>query len=53
MHRLTEEVVNEDEKNVTVEKPSGEEDVAVEGEKEATKEENEEKEAEDKVKDVM
>lgn len=52
MYRLTEEVVNEEEKNVIVEKPSVEEDVAVDGEKEATKDENEEKEkeAEDKVK---
>ncbi|XP_047954590.1 RGG repeats nuclear RNA binding protein A-like [Salvia hispanica] len=45
--QVTEEVVNEDEKNLNVEKPSGERDAAENVEKEATKEEDEEK-AEDK-----
>ena len=49
---MTEEVVNEDEKNLNVEKPSGERDAAENVEKEATKEEDEEK-AEDKVKDLI
>ncbi|KAL1562095.1 RGG repeats nuclear RNA binding protein A-like [Salvia divinorum] len=45
---LTEEVVNGDEKNLNVEKPPVEENAAIDGEKEAAKDENEVKEAEDK-----
>ncbi|XP_042016105.1 RGG repeats nuclear RNA binding protein A-like [Salvia splendens] len=41
--QVTEEVGNEDEKNLSVEKPLGEEDAAENVEKEGTKEENEEK----------
>ncbi|KAL1562094.1 RGG repeats nuclear RNA binding protein A-like [Salvia divinorum] len=41
--QVTEEVGNEDEKNLNVEKPLGEEDAAENVEKEGTKEENEEK----------
>ncbi|XP_057808355.1 RGG repeats nuclear RNA binding protein A-like [Salvia miltiorrhiza] len=41
--QVTEEVVNEDDKNLNLEKPSGEEDAAENVEKEATKDENEEK----------
>lgn len=51
---MTEEVVNEDEKNLNVEKPSEEGDAAADGDKdvkEATKDEVEEKEPEDKVKE--
>ena len=48
---MTEEVGNEDEKNLNVEKPLGEEDAAENVEKEGTKEENEEK-PEDKVKNL-
>ena len=47
--RSTEEAVDGDEKNLNVEKPPVEENTAVDGEKEAAKDENEEKEAEDKV----
>ncbi|KAG6423309.1 hypothetical protein SASPL_113702 [Salvia splendens] len=46
---LTEEAVDGDEKNLNVEKPPVEENPAVDGEKEAAKDENEEKEAEDKI----
>ncbi|KAH6789614.1 hypothetical protein C2S51_004620 [Perilla frutescens var. frutescens] len=46
--QATEEVVNEDEKNLNVEKTSGEADAPIDAEKEVTKDENEEKEAEDK-----
>lgn len=48
LFRVTEEVVNDDEKNVGAEKPSGEEDAA-DVNKESPAKEDEEKEAEDKV----
>lgn len=46
--RVTDEVVNETEKNLSDEKPTGEEDAA-DGNKESPANENEEKEPEDKV----
>lgn len=46
---MTDEVANETEKNVTEEKPAGEEDAAAEGNKETPANEAEEKEPEDKV----
>ena len=51
--RLTEEVVNGEEKNLNGEKPLVEENAAVDGEKDVAKDENEEKEAEDKVKEYI
>lgn len=48
---MAEEGVNEDEKNLNVEKSPKEENSAVDVEKEAAKDENEEKEPEDKVRD--
>lgn len=47
--RVGDGVVGEVEKSLDVEKPAGEEDVAVNGEKETEKNEVEEKEPEDKV----
>lgn len=50
LFRVTEEVVNDDEKNVSAEKPSGEEDATdVNKESPAKEEEEKEKEPEDKV----
>lgn len=46
---MTDEVANETEKNVSEEKPAGEEDAAAEGNKEVPANEAEEKEPEDKV----
>ncbi|KAK6119369.1 hypothetical protein DH2020_046889 [Rehmannia glutinosa] len=46
--QVTEEAVNEGEKTLDVEKPSGEEDAAADGDKEAAANEVEEKEPEDK-----
>lgn len=48
---MAEDGVTEDEKNLNVEKPTGEDDAAVEVEKEAAKDEVEEKEPEDKVRE--
>lgn len=50
--RVAEEVVGEGEKELDAEKLSGEEDAAVDGEKEAAKNEVEEKEPEDKVNNI-
>lgn len=50
---MAEDGVTEDEKNLNVEKAVGEDDAAVEVEKEAAKDETEEKEPEDKVKELI
>lgn len=49
IYRVAEVVVDEGEKNLSAEKPTGENDAAVDGEKKAEKTEVEEKEPEDKV----
>lgn len=50
---MVEGVASEGEKGLDAEKPSGEEDAAADGDKEAAKNEVEEKEPEDKVKEQI